>query len=74
MKIRMTKTVQGSLDGETVQELIEGDEYDTVDSSRGERLARYHIKQGVAVAVVIAAPVEIDVAPPVELASPRKRK
>lgn len=72
MKIRMTKTVQGSLDGVTVQELIEGDEYDTVDSSRGERLARYHIKQGVAVAV--AAPVEIDAAPPVDAASPRKRK
>ena len=50
MKILMTQTVQGSLDGETVRELEEGIQYDTVDSPRGERLAQYHIKQGVAVA------------------------
>lgn len=49
MKIRMTKTVQGSLDGVTVQELIEGEQYDTVATPRGLRLAQYHIKQGVAV-------------------------
>ena len=49
MKILMTKTVQGSLDGETVRELEEGVEYDTVDSPRGLRLAQYHIKRGVAV-------------------------
>lgn len=55
MKIRMTQTVQGSLDGETVRELVEGSEYETVDSPRGERLARHHIKQGVAVAVVAEA-------------------
>jgi len=55
MKIRMTQTVQGSLDGETVRELVEGSEYETVDSPRGERLARHHIKQRVAVAVVVAA-------------------
>lgn len=71
MKIRMTKTVQGSLDGVTVQELIEGDEYDTVDSSRGERLARYHIKQGVAVAVVA---VDAEPAPPAARPAPRKPK
>lgn len=51
MKIRMTETVQGSLDGETVQELTKGHKYDTVDSPRGDRLAQYHIDQGVAVAV-----------------------
>ena len=51
MKIRMTKTVQGSLDGETVQKLVAGSEYDTVSSPRGERLANYHVKQGVAVLV-----------------------
>lgn len=55
MKIRMTKTVQGSLDGETVQELAEGAEYETAGSPRGERLARHHIKQGVAVAVIMEA-------------------
>lgn len=56
MKIRMTRTVQGSLDGVTVHKLVEGDEYETVDSPRGDRLARHHIKQGVAVAVVADAP------------------
>lgn len=50
MKIKMTETVQGSLDGETVQELTKGHKYDTVDSPRGDRLAQYHIDQGVAIA------------------------
>lgn len=47
MKIRMTSTVQGSLDGTTVQQLDAGQEYEPTD-----RLARYHVKQGVAVPVV----------------------
>ncbi|NHZ62614.1 hypothetical protein [Massilia genomosp. 1] len=51
----MTETVQGSLDGVTVQQLDEGAEYDTVDSPRGVRLAEYHIKQGVAMAAPAAA-------------------
>lgn len=51
MKIEMTETVQGSLDGETVQKLVKGHEYDTVNTPRGERLAQYHIDQGVAVLV-----------------------
>lgn len=50
MKIEMTETVQGSLDGETVQKLVKGHVYDTVDSPRGDRLAQYHIDQGVAMA------------------------
>lgn len=45
MKIKMKETVQGSLDGVTVQELVEGAEYDTVDSPRGARLAQYHVEQ-----------------------------
>ena len=48
MKIQMTSTVQGSLDGETVQELRAGDVYEST-----ARLARYHIKQGVALPVPI---------------------
>lgn len=48
MKILMTRAVQGSLDGVTVIELKAGNVYDTVDGPRGDRLARYHIKQGVA--------------------------
>lgn len=55
MKIKMTETVQGSLDGETVQELTKDHKYDTVDSPRGNRLAQYHIDQGVAVAVAVVA-------------------
>jgi hypothetical protein len=45
MKIEMTETVQGSLDGLTVQKLVKGHEYDTVDSPRGERLAKYHVEE-----------------------------
>ncbi|UOD30704.1 hypothetical protein INH39_02860 [Massilia violaceinigra] len=55
----MTKTVQGSLDGQTVRKLEEGFQYDTVNSPRGVRLALYHIKQGVAV----AAPAHADTTP-----------
>lgn len=55
MKIRMTETVQGSLDGLTVGELAKGEEYSTVAGPRGDRLAKYHVKQGVAVLVVDAA-------------------
>lgn len=80
MKIRMTQTVQGSLDGVTVRELAEGGEYETVDSPRGDRLARHHIKQRVAVAVVADAPesdpVDSDAAaePGPEPAKSRRRK
>lgn len=59
MKIRMTKTVQGSLDGVTVQELANGNDYDTVATPRGDRLARYHIKQGVAVPAPVARKVSL---------------
>lgn len=80
MKIRMTQTVQGSLDGETVRELVEGTEYETVDSPRGARLARHHIKQGVAVAVVAEEPDPeeadpgADAAPEPAPVKPRRRK
>ena len=53
MKILMTLTVQGSLDGVTVQELESGKEYEAT-----ARLARYHVKQGVA--VLAPAPVLLD--------------
>jgi len=76
MKIRMTKTVQGSLDGVTVRELVEGSEYETVDSPRGDRLAKYHIMQGLAVAAAAptAAVPAPEPAPPVAQANARKRK
>lgn len=75
MKIRMTQTVQGSLDGRTVQSLVAGAEYSTVDSPRGDRLAKYHIKQGVAVAVAVDAVAVGDEAAPAKApAKPRARK
>ena len=46
MKILMKATIHGSLDGETVQLLDAGTEYDTVDGPRGDRLARFHIASG----------------------------
>lgn len=51
MKIRMTASVRESLDGTTVEDLLEGEEYDTVDSPFGVRLALAHIAKGVAVRV-----------------------
>jgi hypothetical protein len=68
MKIKMTETVQGSLDGETVQELTKGHKYDTISTPRGDRLAQYHIDQGVAVAVE-PEPAAHDAAP-----APKKAK
>ena len=62
MKILMTSTVQGSLDGVTVQRLDEDVEYDATD-----RLARYHIKQGVAV----QAPAKVSIAKAVKAKAAR---
>lgn len=70
MKIEMTETVQGSLDGETVQELTKGHQYDTVDSPRGDRLAQYHMDQGVA----IVAPPEAPEAAPEPVIAPAKAR
>ncbi|MEO7494718.1 MAG: hypothetical protein ABIT83_17530 [Massilia sp.] len=66
MKIKMTTTVQGSLDGRTVRELVRGEEYETVDSPRGDRLAAYHVKRGVAVAAVADVPAAVMVRPQVK--------
>lgn len=49
MKIEIIETTQGSLDGETVQKLVKGHQYETVDSPRGERLAAYHVDMGYAI-------------------------
>ena len=55
MKIKVTKSVPGSIDGVTVIDLVAGQEYDTVDTARGTRLALSHIRKGVAVAVGLPA-------------------
>lgn len=57
MKIKMTQSIQGSLDGVTVIGLAAGQEYDTVDTARGTRLALAHISKGVAVEVEVPTPV-----------------
>lgn len=54
VKIKMLKSVLGSLDGVTVVDLIEGREYDTIATDRGDRLASYHVRCG---AAVLVAPV-----------------
>lgn len=74
MKIEMKETVQGSLDGETVQKLVKGHVYDTVDSPRGARLAQYHVDEGVAIFAPAApevAELEAELAKP---AAPKARK
>jgi len=76
MKIEMTETVQGSLDGETVQELTKGETYDTVDSPRGERLAKYHVEEmGCAIyAKVAPAPAAAEPASAAKASTVKPRK
>lgn len=69
MKIKMTKSIPGSIDGVTVIDLVEGREYDTVDTARGTRLALSHIRKGVAVAVAVEVPASA-AAPAQDLAAP----
>lgn len=60
MKIQMLETVRGSLDGVTVQDLSEGEIYETVGTPIGDRLAAAHIANGVAKAVIepVSEPIE----------------
>lgn len=74
MKVKMTKTVQGSLDGETVQELTKGETYDTVNTPRGDRLAVYHVET-MGQAVYASATIDAEAPAPVAKTSavkPRK--
>lgn len=43
MKIRMIKSIRGSLNGETVDDLEEGRDYETAKTPMGERMGRAHI-------------------------------
>jgi (2Fe-2S) ferredoxin len=73
MKIKMTQSIPGSLDGVTVADLVEGVEYETVDTARGDRLAQSHIRKGVAVLVDVQAPTPAPAVPPEPAAKlPRK--
>lgn len=64
MKITMLDTIRGSLDGETVIELLAGQDYETVDSARGDRLAKAHIGSGAAVATPEVALAKIEITKP----------
>lgn len=55
MKIKMLKTVPGSIDGVTVIELQAGTEYTMVDAARGQRRAAAYFRRGQAVEVIDAA-------------------
>lgn len=52
MKIKMTATIRGSVDGLTVIDLVDGQEYTMLDDARGQRRARAYIAKGQAVEVV----------------------
>ncbi|OFJ47848.1 hypothetical protein BA896_001355 [Janthinobacterium lividum] len=51
MKIKMLKTIHGSIDGVTVIELQAGSEYTMADAARGERRAAAYIRRAEAVEV-----------------------
>ncbi|QKY02811.1 hypothetical protein G3257_11530 [Janthinobacterium lividum] len=55
MKIKMLKTIPGSIDGVTVIELQAGTEYTMTDDARGVRRAAAYIRRSEAVEVVDAA-------------------
>lgn len=55
MKIKMLKTMPGSIDGVTVIELQAGTEYTMTDDARGVRRAAAYIRRAEAVEVVDAA-------------------
>lgn len=55
MKIKMLKTMPGSIDGVTVIELQAGTEYTMTDVARGARRAAAYIRRGEAVEVIDAA-------------------
>ncbi|NML61831.1 hypothetical protein HHL21_12245 [Massilia sp. RP-1-19] len=71
MKIRMTKSIRGSLNGVTVDDLEEGQDYETVKSPLGERMGRAHIANYAAVELDDDwNPVVVEVAAPVDEPSP----
>ena len=55
MKIKMLKTMPGSIDGGTVIELQAGTEYTMTDAARGVRRAAAYIRRSEAVEVIDAA-------------------
>ena len=55
MKIKMLKTIPGSIDGVTVIELQAGTEYTMTDAARGVRRAAAYIRRSEAVEVIDAA-------------------
>ena len=55
MKIKMLKTMPGSIDGVTVIELQAGAEYTMTDAARGVRRAAAYIRRSEAVEVIEAA-------------------
>ncbi|PHV13894.1 hypothetical protein CSQ90_26025 [Janthinobacterium sp. BJB303] len=62
MKIKMLKTMPGSIDGVTVIELQAGAEYTMTDAARGVRRAAAYIRRSLAVEVIAAATGTVPVA------------
>ena len=54
MKIKMLKTMPGSIDGVTVIELQAGTEYTMTDAARGQRRAAAYIRRAEAAEVIDA--------------------
>lgn len=76
MKIRMTQSIRGSLNGVTVDDLEAGRDYETAKSPMGERMGRAHIANYAAIELdddgnplVVEAPAE-----PVAEPKPKSRK
>lgn len=71
MKIRMTKSIRGSLNGVTVDDLAEGKDYETENSPRGERMGQSHISNYVAIELDVEGnPVIAEIVEPVDSLGP----
>jgi hypothetical protein len=83
MKIRMTESVRGTLNGVTVDDLVAGNDYETVKSPLGERMGRALVEKCVAIELdadgnpsVVCAAAEVDASAALGAVgvAPRRRK
>lgn len=71
MKIRMLKTIPGSLDGLNVVDLVEGKEYATAAGTLGDRMGAALVRRGNAVA---AGEIETQSVARVAPAKPKRKR
>lgn len=79
MKIRMTESIRGTLNGVTVDDLVAGEDYETAASPMGDRMGRALVEKCAAIELdadgnpaVVYAPAEPEYVPE-PIAKPKAR-